>query len=60
MDELDDVSEPADEDLQRVWLEEAQRRHREIVEGRVLAIPAERVFAELRVRREDRSRSGSA
>lgn len=60
MDELDDVSEPADEDLQRVWLEEAQRRHREIVEGRVQAIPAERVFAELRVRREDRSRSGSA
>jgi hypothetical protein len=57
---MEEVSEPADEDLQRVWLEEAQRRHHEIVEGRVQAIPAERVFAELRVRREDRSRSGSA
>ncbi len=57
---MDELSEPADEDLQRVWLEEAQRRHREIVEGRVQAIPAERVFAELRVRREDRNRSGSA
>ena len=57
---MDELSEPADEDLQRVWLEEAQRRHREIVEGRVQAIPAERVFAELRVRREDHNRSGSA
>jgi hypothetical protein len=57
---MDEVSEPADEDMQRVWLEEAQRRHREIVEGRVQAIPAERVFAELRVPLEDCRRSGSA
>lgn len=43
-----DLDGPADEGVQRAWLEEAQRRHLEIVEGKVEAIPAEQVFASLR------------
>jgi putative addiction module component (TIGR02574 family) len=43
-----DLDGPADESVQRAWLEEAQRRHLEIVEGKVEAIPAEQVFASLR------------
>lgn len=41
---------PADAEVQRVWLEEAQRRYREVVEGKVQPVPAERVFANLRDR----------
>jgi len=41
---------PADADVEQAWLKEAQRRHREIEEGKVTAIPAEQVFANLRAR----------
>lgn len=41
---------PADADVERAWLEEAQRRHRELVEGRVNAVPGDRVFDNLRSR----------
>lgn len=41
---------PSDAGVERAWLEEAQRRHREIVEGKVQAVPGERVFANLRSR----------
>jgi putative addiction module component (TIGR02574 family) len=41
---------PADADVERAWLEEAKRRHREIVEGKVKPVPAERVFENLRAR----------
>jgi putative addiction module component (TIGR02574 family) len=41
---------PADPDVERAWLEEAQRRYREIVEGKMQAIPAEQVFEKLRRR----------
>jgi putative addiction module component (TIGR02574 family) len=41
---------PPDADGQAAWLEEAQRRHREIVEGKVPPVPGERVFANLRAR----------
>jgi putative addiction module component (TIGR02574 family) len=41
---------PPDADVQAAWLEEAQRRHREIVEGKVRPVPGERVFANLRAR----------
>jgi putative addiction module component (TIGR02574 family) len=41
---------PADADVERAWLEEAQRRHREVIEGKVQPIPAERVFENLRSR----------
>jgi len=41
---------PADADVERAWLEEARRRHREIVEGKVQPVPGEKVFANLRAR----------
>lgn len=41
---------PADPDVERAWLEEAQRRHREVVEGKVQPVPGERVFENLRAR----------
>ena len=41
---------PADADVERAWLEEAQRRHREVTEGKVKPVPGERVFEKLRSR----------
>lgn len=41
---------PADLDVETAWLTEAQRRHREVIEGKVQPIPGERVFANLRAR----------
>ena len=41
---------PVDTDVERAWLEEAQRRHREVVEGKVRPVPGERVFENLRSR----------
>ena len=45
-----DLDGPADADVVRAWLLEAQRRHREIVEGKVEPVPAQRVFQNLRAR----------
>ena len=41
---------PADADVEAAWVKEAQRRHREIVEGKVHPVPGDRVFANLRNR----------
>ena len=41
---------PADADVEHAWLEEAKRRHREVVEGKVQPVPGERVFANLHMR----------
>lgn len=41
---------PPDSDVERAWLEEAQRRYREVVEGKVQPVPGERVFSNLRAR----------
>ena len=41
---------PADADVERAWLEEAQKRHREVIEAKVQPVPGERVFANLRSR----------
>lgn len=41
---------PADADVERAWLQEAQRRYREVVEGKVQPVPGERVFENLRSR----------
>jgi putative addiction module component (TIGR02574 family) len=41
---------PADPDVERAWLEEAQRRYREVIEGKVQPVPGERVFENLRAR----------
>ena len=40
----------ADANVDRAWLIEAQRRHREIAEGKVKPVPAQRVFQNLRAR----------
>ena len=45
--ELDGPSDPG---VERAWLEEAQRQHREAIEGKVQPVPGERVFAKLRAR----------
>jgi putative addiction module component (TIGR02574 family) len=41
---------PADPGVERAWLEEAQRRYREVVEGKVKPVSGERVFENLRAR----------
>lgn len=41
---------PADGDVERAWLHEAQRRYREVVEGKVQPVPGERVFENPRAR----------
>jgi len=41
---------PADTDVEAAWVSEAQRRHREVVEGKVQPVPGEQVFANLRNR----------
>jgi len=45
-----ELDAPADADVERAWLEEAQMRHRELVEGKVKGVPGERVFENLRSR----------
>jgi putative addiction module component (TIGR02574 family) len=45
-----ELDAPADTNVEHAWLEEAQRRHRELVEGKVKGIPGERVFDNLRSR----------
>ena len=41
---------PADTDVESAWVKEAQRRHQEVVEGKVQPVPGEQVFANLRER----------
>ena len=45
-----DLDGPADGDVERAWLQEAQRRYREVAEGNVQPVPGERVFENLRAR----------
>ena len=45
-----ELDAPADPDVEKAWLEEAQRRHRELIEGKVKGVPGERVFENLRSR----------
>ncbi|MGP1677010.1 MAG: addiction module protein [Burkholderiales bacterium] len=45
-----ELDAPTDADVERAWLEEAQRRHREVIEGKVQPIPGKSVFANLRSR----------
>jgi putative addiction module component (TIGR02574 family) len=45
-----ELDAPADTDVEQAWLEEAQKRHQEFVDGKVKAIPGERVFENLRSR----------
>jgi hypothetical protein len=41
---------PADVNVERAWLETAQRRYRELVEGKVKGVPGPLVFDRLRKR----------
>jgi putative addiction module component (TIGR02574 family) len=43
----EELDGPSDPEVDAAWLEEVQRRSRELDEGLVQAIPAEDVFAEL-------------
>jgi putative addiction module component (TIGR02574 family) len=45
---LEELDGPPDADVERAWLEEAQRRSHELDTGAVQAIPAEEVFARAR------------
>ena len=45
-----ELDTPADADVEGAWLEEARRRYRELVEGKVKGVPGERVFENLRSR----------
>jgi putative addiction module component (TIGR02574 family) len=45
---ITELDGPADAGVESAWLMEAQRRYREIVEGKVQPVPGERVFANLR------------
>lgn len=47
---ITELDAPADSDVERAWLEEAQRRHRELAEGKVKPISGEHVFENLRAR----------
>lgn len=47
---ITELDAPSDDDVEQAWLEEAQRRHRELVEGKVKGVPGERVFENLQSR----------
>lgn len=48
---LAELDAPADANVERAWLETAQRRYRELVEGKVEGVPGPLVFERLRARR---------
>ena len=45
-----ELDAPADPNVERVWLEESQRRYRELVEGKIKGVPGPLVFERLRAR----------
>jgi hypothetical protein len=45
---LEELDGPPDRNVERAWLEEAQRRSRELDAGAVDTIPADEVFAKAR------------
>ena len=47
---IGELDSPADADVEHAWLIEAQRRHREVIEGKVKPVPGERVFENARAR----------
>jgi len=48
LESLDDLSEP---DVERLWLEEAERRRAGVQSGAVIPIPMDEVFARARAAR---------
>ena len=47
---ITELDVPADTDVEQAWLQEAQRRNRELVEGKVKGVHGGRVFENLRSR----------
>jgi putative addiction module component (TIGR02574 family) len=47
-DLMDELDAPPDPEIERLWIEEANRRLRDIEEGRVDLIDGETVFEEIR------------
>lgn len=45
-----ELDSPADAGVEAAWLQEAQRRRREVVEGKVQPVPGDQVFREIRAR----------
>jgi putative addiction module component (TIGR02574 family) len=45
-----DLDGPEDAGVEQAWLEEAERRHRELLDGKVQGVPGEQVFENLRAR----------
>ncbi len=45
-----ELDTPTDPDVERAWLEAAQRRYRELVEGKVKGVPGPLVLERLRTR----------
>jgi putative addiction module component (TIGR02574 family) len=45
-----DLDGPEDEAVEQAWLEEVERRHCELMDGKIQGIPGERVFENLRSR----------
>lgn len=45
--ELEPAAEPG---IEQAWIAEAKRRHQDLTDGRVKALPGEQVFAKLRAR----------
>ena len=45
-----DLDEGMDEDVEKAWLEEAERRYKELKDGEVELIPVEEVFTRARTR----------
>ena len=49
-DLIADLDGPMDEDVEKAWIEEAERRYKDLKEGEVELIPAEEVFSKARAR----------
>ena len=49
-DLIADLDGGMDKDVEKAWLEEAERRYKEVKEGDVELIPADEVFARARAR----------
>ena len=47
---LAELDGPVEADVEQAWVEEAQRRRREVVDGKTQPVPGDRVFEHLRER----------
>ncbi len=47
---LAELDGPVETDVEHAWIEEARRRHREIIDGTVQPVAGDRVFENLRAR----------